>query len=264
MRLPTHQAHEIHRLMVNSPFRRLHSLTMHRLSAHADGDKTYTQAELDAILAEKVGELDGLKRNTAEALREKKALAERLKAFDGLDVDKAKTALSKMEELEQQRLKGEGDWKSLEAQLLDKHGKETEKLTGRIGQLTKALEQKLVDAAASAEIAELKGSVKGLLPHVKPHIRMIEQDGEFLAVVVDGKGNPRIADAKGTPMTIKDLVGEFKNDAELGRLFEGSGSSGGGASRSSGGAGGQPKVIAPSDLMANVEAVAKGQITVQT
>jgi hypothetical protein len=31
---------------------------------------------------------------------------------------------------------------------------------------------------------------------------VFEEDGEFVAKVVDGKGNPRIADGKGTAMTV--------------------------------------------------------------
>jgi hypothetical protein len=223
--------------------------------------KTFTQDEVQAAIEEAK---KGLLANRDEALKEAKQLRDKLKAFDGVDPEKHRELMAAAEKAEREKQESAGNWKALESQLIEKHTAQTEKLNGRITQLSTALERRLVDAEAASAIAELKGSVKGLLPHVKPHIRVVEQDGEFVAQVVDSKGNPRISDAKGTPMSIRDLVAEFKNDGELGRLFEGSGSSGGGASRSNAGGGGSPKIIAPSEIMAHVADVATGKVQVQT
>lgn len=224
--------------------------------------KTYTQEEVDALIAQNES---GLKANRDEAVKEAKRAKDALKAYDGVDPEEFKRLKSAAEEAERKKLTEQGNFDALKKQLVDQHAKELEGRDGRIGSLTKSLERHLIDAEASRVIAELKGSVKGLLPHVKPHIRVVEVDGEFVAQVVDSKGNPRIGDAKGGPMTISQLVEEMKSDGELSRLFEGSGSSGGGASKSGAGGGGS-KVVAAGDAVAfgqNLEGIAKGTVDVR-
>lgn len=228
----------------------------------ADETKTYTQEEVDALIAEQT---NGLKQNRDELIKEAKKARDALKNYEGIDPEEFKRLKAAADDAERKKLSAEGDFKALEKQLLERHQKEIETRESRIGSLTKALEQRLIDAEASRVIAEQKGSVKGLLPHIKPHIRVVEVDGEFVAQVVDGKGNPRIGDAKGAPMSISQLVEEFKSDAELSRLFEGTGSSGGGASKSTGGASGT-RVVSRDDSNAfiqNVEAIASGKVDVR-
>jgi hypothetical protein len=224
-----------------------------------DEPKTFTQEEVDALIAERN---TGLEANRNEALGELKKLKAQLKQYDGVDPDKYKELATAAEEAERKRAEIAGDWKSREAQLVEKFGKEIEGREARIKGLTGALESYLIDAEASKEIASLKGSVKGLLPHIKPHIRVVEQDGKFVSQVVDANGNPRIGDAKGNAMSISQLVEEMRSDNELARLFEGSGSSGGGASKSAGSAGGARTVIAgdTNGFIANLEGIASGKV----
>lgn len=229
-------------------------------------DGTFTQEQVDALIAERLAaETEGLKKNQAELLREAKAAKARLAAYDGIDPEEHRRLKAAAEDAERKRLAGEGDYKALERQLIERHAKELEARDARNTALTRALERELIDAAAAKAIAEAKGSVKGLLPHVKPHIRVAEVDGEFVAQVVDSKGNQRIGDAKGTLMTIPQLVEEFKGDSDLARLFEGSGSSGGGAPKSTGGAGGGARSIVAGDARAwnaNLADIAKGNVEV--
>jgi ribosomal protein L17 len=226
-----------------------------------DESGKYTQEEVDALVAESK---QGLEANRNEVLNDLKKAKAQFKQFEGIDPEKARAALAKLEELERKKAEGEGDWKSLEKQLLERHNQEIEGREGRIKSLQSSLEKYLVDAEAARVISEQRGSVKGLLPHVKPHIRVVEVDGEFVAQVVDGKGNQRIGDAQGRPMTIAQLVEEMKADTDLARLFEGSGSSGGGASKSTGSAGGSRVVTAGDNdaFIANLESIAKGEIQV--
>jgi hypothetical protein len=122
-----------------------------------------------------------------------------------------------------------------------------------------------VDAEAARELAEAKGSVKVLLPHVKAQTKVVEHDGQFSVVVVDAAGNPRIADGKGTPMTLKGLVAEMRDDAEYARAFDGSGSSGGGSSKSGAGGTGARSLPANADgqdFMKNLAGIIKGEVTV--
>lgn len=221
-----------------------------------------TQDELDAKIAEAVG---GLKSNRDEVLREAKALKTKLASYEGIDVDEVKTLKQQAEDAARNKAAGEGNWKALEEQLKTRHGQEVEKLSSESKRLRGALERQLIDAAASQEIASMKGSVKGLLPHIRPHIKVMEQDGEFVAVVVDSKGNPRIGDAKGSPMSIRDLIEETRGDTDLAPLFAGSGASGSGAAKSNAGGGGS-KVVAAGDgagFMANLEGIAKGTVEVR-
>lgn len=227
----------------------------------ADDAKMYSQEEFDAMVQER----DALKANRDQILTEAKQAKERLKNYDGVDPDEFKKLKDAAAEAERKKAESEGDFKSLEKQLIERHTSELGARDQRISTLTSALEKRLIDADAAQVLAELKGSVKGLLPHIRPHLKVVEQDGEFVAVVVDSRGNPRIADGKGTPMTIKDLAEEFRADSDLARLFEGSGSSGGGASKSNAGGGGA-SVVARGDnsaFIANLEGIASGKVEVR-
>lgn len=80
-----------------------------------------------------------------------------------------------------------------------------------------------------------------LLPHVRTHTRVKEVDGKFYVEVIDKDGNARIADGKGTPMTIQGLVAEMRGSDTFGRAFEGSGNSGSGKQPGHGGGGAAKK-----------------------
>lgn len=74
--------------------------------------------------------------------------------------------------------------------------------------------------AAIEAISGAGGKVKKLLDPVLKNVKVIRgEDGKAVAVVVDGKGNPRIQDAAGTPMTIAQLVETFKADEDYGNDF---------------------------------------------
>lgn len=228
-----------------------------------DEQITLTQAELDAKIAEANTALEA---NSRKLLSEKKAAEKALERFKDIDPEKYATLSAAAAEAERKAAEASGDWKAREAQILDRHAKELESLGGRNKTLSSALERRLIDAEATSAIAAAKGSPKVLLPHIKSHVKVVEEDGEFVVHVVDARGNQRIGDAKGTPMTIAQLVEEMKQDADFARNFEGSGSSGGGASRSStAGGGGAVKSIASTnspDFLTNVADVAIGKTTV--
>lgn len=228
----------------------------------ADEAKTYTQEEFDAMVQER----DALKANRDQILTEAKQAKARLANYDGVDPEEFKRLKDAAAEAERKKAESEGDFKSLEKQLIEKHTVELGARDKRISALQAALEQRLVDAEATRELAEAKGSARVLLPHVKSQVKVVESDdGEFSVQVVDARGNPRIADGKGTPMTLKDLVGEMRNDPEFARAFDGTGSSGGGASKSNAGGGGA-RVVARDDnasFIANVEGIASGKAEVR-
>lgn len=187
--------------------------------------------------------VEGLK----SALGKERSTRERLERdvvkFKDLDPDKARQALAELEELKAIDPNKEADKianskvEAAKAQLLEKHKGELTAKEERIGHLSKTVESLLVDQVATTALAEAKGSVKLLLPHVRAHTRVKEMDGKFTVEVVDQEGNARIADAKGTPMAIKDLIAEMKASEEFGRAFDASGQSGSGMTPGGGGKG---------------------------
>ncbi len=171
-----------------------------------------------------------------------------LKSFDGLDAEAAREALAKVEEfskidpakeadkLAQQRVDA---WVAKESK---KYQAEIETREARVKSLKAALESSLIDTAAMEAITSEKGRAKALLPHVKSAVRVREVDGKYVVEVLDASGNPRIGDAQGNPMTIRQFVAELKTDPDFQPLFEGTnqGGSGAGGSGAAGGAGGAP------------------------
>jgi hypothetical protein len=237
--------------------------TRNRLVAEStEVETTEVTAEAFAALQE---EKAALIANRNEVLKEAKAAKTKLAAYAGIDLEEVKTLKQEKEEAERKRAEAVGDWKARETQLLAKVQQDIDAREGRIKTLSTALERRLVDAEATAALASAKGSTKVLLPHIKSHVKVVEEDGEFVVHVVDAKGNQRIGDAKGSPMTIAQLVEEMKADPDFARNFEGSGSSGGGAPRSNAGGGGGVKTIAAGDnaaFLANVDGILDGTVKI--
>ena len=68
-----------------------------------------------------------------------------------------------------------------------------------------------------------------LLPHVRRYLKRVEEGDDFKVIVVDDKGNPRVAGANGDLMTVEQLVAEMKTKDEYAGGFKGTGASGSGA-----------------------------------
>jgi hypothetical protein len=209
-------------------------------------------------------EFEAVKAKNAELLSEAKKAKSALKAFEGVDPNEYKTLKQKQEEAAEKRAIEEGSLEAWKKQFLEQAAKEKEPILTENRTLRSSLEKKLVDAEATAAIAAAKAPAKVLLPHIKAQVKVVEEDGEYVVHVVDSKGNQRIGDAKGTPMTIAQLVDEMKTDPEFAVLFPGTGSSGGGASKSISGAGGGKTIQAGDNasFIANLEKIAKGEVKV--
>lgn len=226
----------------------------------ADANEANEEVQQDDVNTLKEEKAALLAKN-AEILKEAKKFKEMARRYEGIDPDEYKTLKQQAEEAERKRAEAVGDWKARESQLLEKVQKDIDSRETRIKTLSAALERKLVDAEATSAIANAKGSAKVLLPHIKAHVKVVEEDGEFVVHVVDSKGNQRIGDSKGTPMTIAQLVEEMKQDPDFARNFEGTGSSGGGASKSTAGGGGV-KTISADQMMDYVDEILAGTVKV--
>lgn len=187
--------------------------------------------------------VEGLKSALSKERGKREQLERDVVKFKDIDPDKARTAFAELEELKALDPNKEADKianskvEAAKAQLLEKHTGEITTRDERIGHLSKTVENLMVDQVATAALAEAKGSVDLLLPHVQRQTRVKEVDGKFVVEVVDKDGNGRIADAKGTPMGIKDLIAEMKSSESFGKAFEASGQSGSGMGQGQGGSG---------------------------
>lgn len=224
----------------------------------ADGDKTYTQAEVDELTK-------GLKANRDEALQEAKRAKAALQAYDGTDPEEYKRLKAESAEAERKKAAAEGDFKSLETKLVEKHTAELAGRDAKIAKLSRAVEQKLVQAELTKAIADKKGVPDLLLPYAQQFVKVRETDDGYEAYVVDEKGQQAFADGRMTPMGFDSFV-EQTLMTKFPRAFEGTGSSGGGASKSNAGGGGSRQIVGTNnaDFLRNVEAIAKGDAKVVT
>lgn len=216
--------------------------------------------------ADGVEDVTGLK----TALRNERALRERAekKLPEGFDPEDYAELLKLREEATKGKLsdKQREELESFKRQMQEQSAKEIQKREKEMERLRTALRQELVTGRATAALASAKGSVKLLLPHVERHATVTEVDGRFVPVVVDEEGHTRVGPS-GANMTFEELVAEMRANAEYAGAFEGTGSSGGGAPRSAGGAGAGSKTVIPAGdqaaFLANLEGIAKGSVEVR-
>src|SRR5262245_37744608 len=225
--------------------------------------------------AELPHEVKGLKSALDAERKAKDDFEKSLKGFEGIDPEEARRLKAEAEKIESDKLKQKGDWETREKQLKDQLAAELAKRDqhfqselktreDRIATLQGALEKSLIEAHATAAIAAAKGVPELLLPHVMRQVKIVEENGNFVVRVLDAQGQPRIANVKGDPFTITNLVDEMKNNSIYGRAFEASGAGGSGATKTEGGKTGM-RTVRRSDqeaMNANIEAIAKGEITV--
>jgi hypothetical protein len=190
---------------------------------------------VDAVGGFALEDVSGLKSALGKERTTRENLEKQVVAFKDLDPAKAREALAKLEELGNLDPAKEADkiantkFEAAKAQLLEKHGQEITARDERIGKLTGAMDKLVRQAAATAAIAEAKGSVELLLPHVLASTRVKEtDDGAFTVEVIDAAGNVRIANGKGDPMDLKALVAEMRSTETFARAFDGDGQSGSG------------------------------------
>ncbi|MFC3072357.1 hypothetical protein [Shinella pollutisoli] len=185
-------------------------------------------------------DVSGLKTALGKERTTREGLERQVVRFKDLDPDKAREALAKLEELTAIDPAKEADkiantkFEAAKSQLLEKHSGELSSRDERIKGLTGTIDGLLREQRATTAIAEAKGSVDLLLPHVLNATRTVEKDGKFEVEVVDRNGNVRI-DGKGNNMDIKGLIAEMKASEVFGRAFEASGQSGSGKLPGNGG-----------------------------
>ena len=182
--------------------------------------KTFTQEELDRIVADRVS-------------RTKRQYEKRL---EGIDLDEAKSLLQRQQEAEVEKQKERGEFESILKQTVEKKDQEIKTYKQR-------LESQLVDGAlltaASRNNAVSAEQVGQLL---RGSVRLSE-DGT--AEVYDANGTPRYND-KGDPLSVDELVSDFLTaNPHFVKA-----SSGGAGSQGAVGGGSTNKPLSYSDLVA--------------
>lgn len=179
-------------------------------------------------------DVSGLKSTLGKKQTRLDQLEKEVVKYKDLDPDKARAALSELEELRKLDPDKEADkiantkFEAAKSQLLTKHEKELSDERARAEKYRNKIDELLRDQRATVELAKHKGSIKLLLPHIRNHTRVVEEGDDFKLEVIDASGNIRIGNSKGEPMSLEDLILEMRNSEEYGRAFEGDGKSGSG------------------------------------
>lgn len=200
--------------------------------AREDGKFVLTVEEAEGYALENIS---GLKSALGKERTTREQLERDVVKFKDIDPDKAREALAKWQEFQSIDPAKEADkiadakFNAAKDQLVKKHGDEIKAREERIAKLTGAVDGLTRKQQATAAIAEAKGAVELLLPHVLAHTRVKETEaGDFIIQVVDAAGNARIGNTKGELMTVKDLVAEMRGSDTFSRAFDGEGHSGSG------------------------------------
>jgi len=172
----------------------------------------------------------GLKNKNQELLGEVKKFKKAASSVpDDFDAEAYATMQADAEKAREEAAKAAGKWDEYKAELVTTHETETAGLKDANGKLQTQLENVLVNNAIMGAIAHEKGNADLLMPHVRDHVKLFEEDGEQVARVIDKTGNPRITGAKGDFMSIENFLGEMKESDTFAPCFEGSRATGSGA-----------------------------------
>lgn len=216
---------------------------------------TYTQEQVDALIAEKN---KGIEANRNQILEELRAAKEKAKSYEGIDLEEHRQLKAAAEKAERERQEAAGNFKALEEQMNKKHADDRAKMEQEQKRLRTTIDEYLIDSEALRALAPLTESPELLLPHVRAQMRVFEEDGRFVARIIDAKGNVRIGSGQGSEkMTLPELLEEMKQDKRYALAFKGTGSSGGGASRSNASGGGTGK--ATGSILDSLEDIASGK-----
>lgn len=204
------------------------------IEAQAEGAEKFDgEKALNEFVAEA---MEGLQKKNSELLGKLKTAKE---VADGLpedfSVEKWNDMVKALEGVDLSKMQTPEQVEAVKENLTKAHATEVEKLQTREQSLMKALQTHLVDGVVTSAINAAHGNATLLAPHISQRVKMIEEDGEFRAIVVDDKGTERFSVTKaGERMGIDELVTEFKTKDTFASAFD-TGNRGGGA----GGGGGK-------------------------
>ncbi len=223
-----------------------------------EGDKTYTQEQLDVELADSKTKLVTSETKISEFRETNIDLMKRLKKLDGIDPNEYRDMQTRLAELEQ---KSKADKAGITKEELDKLRadvrtdlrKEFEPVLTERDTLKGEVRTLRLDNVIKSEMGEAGVRAERL-------DALFRLTGERFELTEDGA--PMLKNHPGTE--ISKYIGE-ELIQEYPEFFVSSGSSGGGASKSAGGAGGASKTIPSGDddaFLANLDEIAEGKVKV--
>lgn len=177
------------------------------------------------LSAEGVEDVGGLKSALEKERKGRKEAEQKLKKLGDIDVDEFERLQLESEE----RSEKEGDVEKKLATAQKKFDREKTELEQKVLARDKKIHQLVAENVATKAIEEAGGKPKVLLPHILASTKVVEEEGDFVAIVVDGKGNERPAKSGDKRFTLEDLVLEVKADEDFAGAFPGTGASGSGA-----------------------------------
>lgn len=186
---------------------------LHGLYTQNEGGGFILQLEEDEELAKQrkaqQEEIERVKAHNQKLIEEKRKEAER-----------ARTA-------EEERARRERDVESLERSLQEKHQAEVAAREAKIGMLTSAMEQQMVDNVAHQLASDISDTPNLILPHIRSRLKATEQDGRWKTTVVDAMGNL-------TAISPQELAEQIRSDKSFAPLVRGTKAGGGGANGGNG------------------------------
>lgn len=177
------------------------------------------------LLAEGVEDVGGLKSALDKERKARKEAEAKVKKIGDIDPDEYERLRAESEE----RSEKEGDVEKKLTTAQKKFDREKAELEQKVLARDKKIHQLVLENTAKDAIEAAGGKPKVLLPHVLTKAKVIEEDGDFVPVVLDEKGNERPAKSGDKRFTLEDLVLELKADDEFAGAFNGTGASGSGA-----------------------------------
>lgn len=223
-------------------------------------------------------DVSGLKSGLSAERTAKEEAVTKLKVFEGIDASAAREAMQKVAEMAnwtpEQKVREQID--ALKSQLTTKHGSELKAAQDKITNLEAQLQGVMITSAATKAIADRKGVVELLLPHVEKQTRLVMVDRVPTVQILDQNKQARISPKPGSTalMSVEEFVEELRGSDTFARCFDSNGASGGGATGTNlgGGSTGRTttstnglKVIKASDKQAmaeNQDAIAEGKVMV--
>lgn len=219
-------------------------ITVDSLDAVPEGARgAYVQKDGKFTLDAEIEDVSGLKAKNTDLINRNKSLTDRAKIIGERTPEEVQADFDLAAKAREQKAKDEGNFEELKRLQALELAKKDDALKSRDERIYNLVAKQ----GATEAIVAAGGKPKKLLGEVLKSIKVVEQGGELVAQVVDAKGNPRIVDGQGTPMTIAQLVETFKADDDYAVDFAPSGANGSGA-RNEGAAGrGAGVVVIPKD-----------------
>lgn len=184
---------------------------------------------LDAEGVDDLPAVQGLRGKRDELLKAQRELRDQLKAFEGLDAEAARTALAKLEELEDGKLKDKGEFDKLRERIEKKHADDLAKVQAEIARRDGFIERLLIENAITAAIEEAK-----VLPQYREAVKaLMYQRGP--KVVADGDDYRAYFETDMGEAAVGAYVEAWARSDEAAAFLPPSGKSGGGASPTGGG-----------------------------